>query len=190
MKCESQLMWDSSGLKFHWFDVQLISESNDLNSNDFRLNRFETVRKKSTDLKFKWFEIQLIYLTFNGFESRLIWNSNISSRQGIWDSIALGFSSFQTQLFANSIDLRFTWIEIHSAEMQLIWNSIGLRFKYWFQIQLIWHSFDLKLNCSIDFRLKMKAWQLEWEFPQQWSAEARAARALILLGSCRHWAVV
>ena len=112
--------------EFNWFEIQLMSDSNELrvkwfgchliwDSNDFGCQLIWD----SIDLVVIWFEIQ-------------IWLSIDVCFKWFWLSVNLNFKWFGCQLIWDSSDSVVNW-----SEIQMIWLSTDLRFK-WVGCQLIW----------------------------------------------------
>ena len=141
---EIQLMSDSNELRVKWFGCHLIWDSNDFgcqliwDSIDLVVNWFEIQIWLSIDVCFKWFWLS-VDLNFKWFGCQLIWDSSDSVVN--WSEI---------QVIWLSTDLRFKWIGC-----QLIWDSSDLDVK-WFEVQVIWLSNEAFLR---DF--------LHWSFEER-----------------------
>ena len=113
--CESELVWDSTNVRFKRFEIQVVW----LSTVDLRFKR--SGRREiwgSIDFRFIWFEIQLL-----------------------WESIDLRFSRIEVQLLCDQLvwdssALRSFWFQSH-----VVWDSTGLRVKR-SGIWLVWDSVD------------------------------------------------
>ena len=111
---ESQLMSDSSEVRFKWFGLSI----------DLRFKWFGCqVIWDSSDLDVKWFEIQ-VNLVVNWCVIQMILVVSWFEIQVIWLWIDLRFKRLGCQMVWDSIALVVKWLGI-----QVIWLSTGLGFK-------------------------------------------------------------
>ena len=148
---ESQLMSDSSEVRFKWFGL----------SSDLRFKRFGC-----QSMCFTWFWL-CVDLSFKWVGCQLIWDSsdlvvNRSEIQMSWLSVDLRFKWVGCQLVWDSIDLDVTWFEV-----QVIWLSTDVWFKWFCQTKLL---------CEASFKnesLKIKNEAILRDFLQNWNCEAQ-----------------
>ena len=186
---EIQLMSDSNELRVKWFGCHLIWDSNDFgcqliwDSIDLVVNWFEIQIWLSIDVCFKWFWLS-VDLNFKWFGCQLIWDSsdsvvNWSEIQVIWLSTDLRFKWVGCQLILDSSDLDVKWFEV-----QVIWLSTDAWFKWFCQTKLLREtSFKieaLKLKNEAFLRDLRQKRSLE---DQKWSFSARLPSKLKLWSS-------
>ena len=165
----NQLVSDSTDLRFNWFESNLIWESVGLRIIWFGIQWLQTqLISISVGLKFNWFESPLIWgsndFKFNQLLSdstglRLQWFGN----RLIWDSLDLKIPQFETQLIWGSNQIQLMWfltnLKFQWFGAQLIWHLTDftdVTFK-WSEVQLIWGSLD---SDSIDLRLSWVGFRL------------------------------
>ena len=152
-KCEIQLTWESTDLKFNWFQIQLI----------WKVNCFETqLLWDSTDLRVNWFQLQLISTSidfnFNWFEIQLVWKS-IGLKFDFRFKLKAWKRSFSARLFLQ------TW------SFEALKRSFSARLPSKTELR----SSKTKLFCETSFKngaSKFKNKSFLRDFLQKWSFEA------------------